>query len=504
MDYDIIANQPVVIDNGSGVIKAGFAGGQSPKVRFANFVGRPKHTRVMAGALEGDIFIGPKAEEYRGLLSLKYPMEHGIVTDWNDMEKVWQYIYSQEQLHIFPEEHPVLLTEAPLNPLKHREKAAEIFFESFNAPALHIQMQAVLSLYSTGRTTGVVLDSGDGVTHVVPIFEGFAMQHGYLIQVFHFIELHLHSSCFGAYLYNKIESSVWMWLVVMLPDGSVFSLGRKALIYIELASSRLFVKLRKKLAISQLMPLKKRLMKVKRITAPQVRVSDALLLKLLYLNPKTLSLDFAKINTHRSECFQLGLEALFLLVSTHSGKCGYSDSFPTVNNEDWAVSVNNESAIDELVVHPSISFRGRSRRSIIHSRAISGLSPEFLDDKAADAIFTSQSRMGSPAPPTPEQYEQIFSITNKAKTLIEKSRIVGKHLGELQQGSNALVARRQRIFPPNTVVIPFDSNINPEFPADAPRARGLINVPKGWNYNRQVDMEFQAGYKWRSECCDED
>ncbi|VDK73943.1 unnamed protein product [Anisakis simplex] len=94
------------------------------------------------------------------------------------MERVWQYIYSKDQLQIFAEEHPVLLTEAPLNPLKNREKSAEIFFETFNVPALHIQMQAVLSLYSTGRTTGVVLDSGDGVTHIVPIFEGFAIQHG--------------------------------------------------------------------------------------------------------------------------------------------------------------------------------------------------------------------------------------------------------------------------------------------------------------------------------------
>jgi len=160
---DIIANQPVVIDNGSGVIKAGFAGEEMPKCRFANFVGRPKHTRVMAGALEGDIFIGliliyiyifihlgPKAEEYRGLLSIRYPMEHGIVTDWADMERVWQYVYSKDQLQIYPEEHPVLLTEAPLNPAKNREKAAEIFFESFNVPALHIQMQAVLSLYASG------------------------------------------------------------------------------------------------------------------------------------------------------------------------------------------------------------------------------------------------------------------------------------------------------------------------------------------------------------------
>ncbi|VEN37293.1 unnamed protein product [Callosobruchus maculatus] len=175
--YDVIVNQPVVIDNGTGVIKAGFAGGQIPKCRFPNYVGRPKHTRVMAGALEGDIFIGPKAEEHRGLLSIKYPMEHGIVTDWNDMEKIWSYIYSKDQLSTFSEEHPVLLTEAPLNPRPNREKAAEIMFETFNVPALFISMQAVLSLYSTGRTTGIVLDSGDGVTHSVPIYEGFALPH---------------------------------------------------------------------------------------------------------------------------------------------------------------------------------------------------------------------------------------------------------------------------------------------------------------------------------------
>uniref|UniRef100_A0A7N4NIA9 Actin related protein 1A n=1 Tax=Sarcophilus harrisii TaxID=9305 RepID=A0A7N4NIA9_SARHA len=175
--YDIIANQPVVIDNGSGVIKAGFAGDQIPKYCFPNYVGRPKHVRVMAGALEGDIFIGPKAEEHRGLLSIRYPMEHGIVKDWNDMERIWQYVYSKDQLQTFSEEHPVLLTEAPLNPRKNRERAAEVFFETFNVPALFISMQAVLSLYATGRTTGVVLDSGDGVTHAVPIYEGFAMPH---------------------------------------------------------------------------------------------------------------------------------------------------------------------------------------------------------------------------------------------------------------------------------------------------------------------------------------
>lgn len=101
----------------------------------------------MAGALEGDLFVGPIAEEHRGLLSLRYPMEHGIVTDWNDMERIWSYVYSKDQLTTFSEEHPVLLTEAPLNPRKNREKAAEIFFETFNVPALFVSMQAVLSLW---------------------------------------------------------------------------------------------------------------------------------------------------------------------------------------------------------------------------------------------------------------------------------------------------------------------------------------------------------------------
>lgn len=178
MDNDVvIANQPIVIDNGSGILKAGFAGDQVPKINFPNYIGRPKHVRVMAGGLETDIFMGSLAEEYRGLLNIRYPMEHGIVKDWNDMEKIWQHVYSKHQLNANCEEHPVLLTEAPLNPRRNREKAAEIFFETFNVPALYISMQAVLSLYSTGRTTGVVLDSGDGVTHSVPIFEGFALPH---------------------------------------------------------------------------------------------------------------------------------------------------------------------------------------------------------------------------------------------------------------------------------------------------------------------------------------
>lgn len=133
----------------------------------------------MIGVAHKETYVGDEAQGVRGVLNLKYPIEHGIVTDWDDMEKIWHHTFYNE-LRIIPEERPALVTEAPLNPKSNREKMMEILFEKFTVPAFYVAIQAVLSLYASGRTTGIVLDSGDGVTHTVPVYEGYALPHSVL------------------------------------------------------------------------------------------------------------------------------------------------------------------------------------------------------------------------------------------------------------------------------------------------------------------------------------
>ena len=175
-DYDYEEKPNIIIDNGTGYCKAGLSSEEGPRAVFPSCVGYPKYKDVMLNTSYKEYFIGEDAVRKRAVLKLHYPMEHGVINNWDDMEKIWGHVFTHE-LRVDPEEHNVMLTEAPFNPKENREKMAQIMFETFNVPGFYISIQAVLSLYSAGKVTGLVLDSGDGVTHAVPIFESYCLPY---------------------------------------------------------------------------------------------------------------------------------------------------------------------------------------------------------------------------------------------------------------------------------------------------------------------------------------
>ncbi|VDI24810.1 Hypothetical predicted protein [Mytilus galloprovincialis] len=160
----------VVIDNGSGTCMSGFAGNAAPGTVLSSIVGRIRQGVNLDGGLI-DCYVGDTVESMRGVLTVNYPIEHGIVTNWDDMEKIWHHTFYNE-LRVAPEDHSVFLTDAPLNPKTNREMMTTIIFETFNSPAMYVANRSVLSLYAVGRTTGIVLKSGDSVTSSVPVYEG--------------------------------------------------------------------------------------------------------------------------------------------------------------------------------------------------------------------------------------------------------------------------------------------------------------------------------------------
>jgi actin len=164
--------QAVVLDNGSGVCKAGLASDKAPRVIFPSVVARPKFARPSSSGPGNDVFVGSSGA---GKI-LNYPITHGVVANWDDMEKIYHYEF-HDQLQVDPSEHPVVLTEPPLNRWFNREKTIQVLFETFRVPSFYIGVDAVLSLYSSGRNTGLVVNSGEGLTCAVPVYEGCSMPH---------------------------------------------------------------------------------------------------------------------------------------------------------------------------------------------------------------------------------------------------------------------------------------------------------------------------------------
>eukprot|EP00899_Mesostigma_viride_P014303 jgi/Mesvir1/22874/Mv20115-RA.1 len=177
----------IVLDNGTGFTKMGYAGNFEPNFVIPTVVGvndtiTGAAAKTRKGIEDLDFLTGYEALANAKSYTLGYPMKHGQIENWDYMERLYQHCMFK-YLRCDPEEHFFLLTEPPLNPPENREYLAEIMFETFNVPGMYIGVQAVLALASTisgkkQRTpsmTGTVIDSGDGVTHVIPVADGYVI-----------------------------------------------------------------------------------------------------------------------------------------------------------------------------------------------------------------------------------------------------------------------------------------------------------------------------------------
>ncbi|KAK8071272.1 actin-like protein 2 [Apiospora hydei] len=172
---------PIVLDGGTGFLKVGYAAQNFPEFQYPSIVGRPILRSEEKGAEANDVVIkdimcGDEAAAARTMLQISYPMENGIVKKWDDMQHLWDYTFF-EKMKMDPTGRKILLTEPPMNPLKNREQMCEVMFERYNFGGVYVAIQAVLALYAQGLSSGVVVDSGDGVTHIVPVYESVVLNH---------------------------------------------------------------------------------------------------------------------------------------------------------------------------------------------------------------------------------------------------------------------------------------------------------------------------------------
>ncbi|XP_004713122.1 actin-related protein T1-like [Echinops telfairi] len=166
----------VVFDNGSGLCKLGFSGETRPRHIIRSVVRHPRLNLSSEGGNPKNYAVKGEAPPKNEVLYLRYPIERGLVVNWDDMEKLWQHLF-EHKLGVKSSEQPVLMTEPPLTPRQSHEKMAEVMFETFNVPAFYPCNQTVGVLYASASVTGLVLDSGAEVTCTVPIFEGYPLPH---------------------------------------------------------------------------------------------------------------------------------------------------------------------------------------------------------------------------------------------------------------------------------------------------------------------------------------
>ena len=173
-----MAEPVVVFDNGSGYLKAGLSNEEIPKITMPALIGRPmlRFKEKLEDKVLKEIMIGDEVIPFRPLLELSYPMKEGIIVNEEDMATLWDYCIKQKlEVKGDLNDKKILLTEAPFNPIENKLKMAKIVFEQLGFGFFNIETQAKLTLYCEALQTGIILDSGDGVTHCIPIFEDFIL-----------------------------------------------------------------------------------------------------------------------------------------------------------------------------------------------------------------------------------------------------------------------------------------------------------------------------------------
>lgn len=165
--------KPIVCDNGTGFVKTGYAGDNFPSLIFPSMIGKPlmRAEEEFKDVELKDVMVGDECAKYRSMLETSYPVDNGIVKDWDGMRHLWDYTFF-ERMKIDPKDHKVLLTEPPMNPTNNKKRMLEHMFEVYGFPKAKVSIQAMLVLFAQGLLTGVVVDSGDGVSHIVPVWEG--------------------------------------------------------------------------------------------------------------------------------------------------------------------------------------------------------------------------------------------------------------------------------------------------------------------------------------------
>ncbi|CEG67674.1 hypothetical protein RMATCC62417_04071 [Rhizopus microsporus] len=177
----------LVLDIGTSSVRAGYAGEDTPRCMFPTRFGYLEQGQQQDGEdvsmdMKRQYYIGDnKINKLKSHMEIRHPLKDGIIEDWEAMEHIWEETF-RSMLSIQPEEHPLLCTEPAWNTTENREKAIELAFEKFAFPAFYLAQDAVMTAFSVGRGTALVLDSGAGVTSVVPVYEGYVLKKGILHQ----------------------------------------------------------------------------------------------------------------------------------------------------------------------------------------------------------------------------------------------------------------------------------------------------------------------------------